>query len=106
MFGCINWGGMDCHPDVSVYKYPREMKNGKNSTLWPNGDELRELDDTCKACELRFFEIEKRECPVCGETSFTETTGLEINMDGGNKYENSYLKCKSCATPAILLKSD
>ena len=106
MFNCINWGGMDCHPDVSVHKHPKKLKNGENIPLWPVGDDLRELDEICKSCELRFFEIDKRECPVCRAASFTETTGLEINTDGANKYENSYLKCKKCETPSILLKSD
>ena len=106
MFDCINWGGMDCHSDVAVHKYPRKRIEGEDAALWPIGDELRELDEICQVCELRFFEIEKRECPVCGETSFTETTGIEINTDGANKYENSYLKCKECETPLILLRSD
>jgi hypothetical protein len=106
MFDCINWGGIDCHPDVSVHKYPKKLKKGADTTLWLIGNELEELDEICRSCELRFFEIEKRECLVCGESSFIETTGLEINMDGTNKYENSYLKCKNCETPAILLKSN
>ena len=105
MFDCINWGGIDCHPAVSVHKYAEKKKNVENTTLWPIGEELKGLDDICKSCELRFFEIEKRECPVCEETRFTETTGLEIDTDGMNKYENSYLKCKNCETPVILLKS-
>jgi ribosomal protein L37E len=106
MFNCINWGGMDCHPEVSVHKYPKNRKRSEDSTLWPIGDELQALDDICKNCELRFFEIEKRECPVCGEVLFAETTGLEINFDGLNKYENSYLTCQKCGTHSILLKSD
>lgn len=105
MFDCINWGGIDCHPEVSVHKYPKKLKNGEDVPLWPAGDELTGLDEICQSCELRFFEIEKRECPVCGEILFTETTGLEINMDGTNKYENSYLKCRNCETPSIILRS-
>lgn len=105
MFHCINWGGIDCHPDVSVHKHPKKMKNGDDIPLWPVGDALKKLDDICKSCELRFFEIEKRKCPACGEIAFTETTGLEINFDGANKYYNFYLKCKKCETPSILFKS-
>ena len=106
MFNCINWGGIDCHPEVSGHKYPKKLKNGEDPPLWPVGAELRELDEICKSCELRFFKIEKRECLVCGGRDFTERTGLEINMEGTNRYENSYFKCKTCETPAILLKSD
>ena len=106
MFSCINWGGMDCHPDVSVHKHPRKRENGVDTPLWPVGDALRELDDICESYELRFFEIEKRECPVCEGQEFTERTGLEIQGDETKSFENSYLKCNTCGTPSILLKSD
>lgn len=97
---------MDCHTDVSVHKHLRKLKNGEDIPLRQIGDALRELDDICKNCELRFFEIKKRECSVCEGQEFTERTGLEIQGDGPNKYENSYLKCNTCETPSILLKSD
>ncbi len=105
MFDCINWGGMDCHPDVSMHKQPKELKNGVDVLLWPLGNDVKELDEICKSCELRFFEIDKRECPVCGSQEFTEKTGIEIQGDGTKTFENSYLKCKKCESPSILLKS-
>jgi hypothetical protein len=106
MFGCMNWGGMDCHPDVSAHKRLKELKNGMDITSYPGGDDLRQLDEICKSCELRFFEIKQRECLVCGGLEFTETLGLEINDGGAKKFENFYLKCKKCETPAILIKSN
>jgi len=104
MFDCINWGGTDCHPDVFMQKHPKKL-DGQDIPLRPVGDELRALDAICKSCELRFFEIEKRECPVCGGREFIEKTGLEIEANGSKSFENSYLKCNICETPAILLKS-
>jgi hypothetical protein len=104
MFDCINWGGIDCHPDVSVHKYAEKLKRSEDIPLWPIGDELKKIDDICKHCELRPFEIGKRECRVCEETGFTETTGLEFNFDGMNRYKNSYLKCKKYGSHSILLR--
>ncbi|MGD9345783.1 MAG: hypothetical protein PVH84_07960 [Candidatus Aminicenantes bacterium] len=105
MFNCINWGGIDCHTDVSVHKYPKKIDDGQDLALWPVGEELRALDAICKSCELRFFEIATRECPVCSGSEFIEKTGLEIEANGSKSFENSYLKCNICETPAILLKS-
>lgn len=105
MFVCVNWGGTECNPDVSVHKYTKELKDGEKINIWPIGDDLKELDEICKSCELRFFEIDKRECPVCGSSELTERAGIEIQSDGTKSFENAYLKCNTCQSPSVLLKS-
>jgi hypothetical protein len=106
MYSCLNWGDVDCHPDVSIFKYPKKLKNGENIPVWPIGAEQKKLDYFCKSCELRFFEIEKKECPICGCFEFVEKSGIEITIEGDKEFENFYIKCIQCKTPSIQIKRD
>ncbi len=105
MFDCVNWGDIDCHSDVSVLKHPKKLKNGEDISLWPVGEELAKIDEFCRQCEARFFEVEERKCPVCGGTGFIEVKGFVIlDEKDKKKFENYYLKCTKCETPMVLLK--
>lgn len=105
MYFCRNWGDADCRSNVSVLKHPKKLKNGEDIPLWPVGEELAKIDEFCKQCEARFFEVEERKCPVCRGTGFIEIKGFVIlNEKDKKKFENYYLKCTQCATPSVLLK--
>jgi hypothetical protein len=105
MWICRNWGDSDCHPDVAVHKHPRELKEGDDTAVYPIDEELRRIDEICRQCEARFFEIERRVCPGCGGSNFSPVQGFIIqdNKDK-EKFENYYLKCRQCETPSVLKK--
>ena len=105
MHFCRNWGDPECDPEVAKYKNPKELKNGEDIPLWPEGEELVRLNHICLGCEVRFFEIEERVCPVCGGTDFTEVRGFIIQDEKDReKFLNFYLKCRQCETPSVLKK--
>ena len=103
---CRNWGDADCHPGAIKWAYLKNLKESKETALWPSEEEMAKLVEVCKQCEVRFFEAKKRECLVCGGEDFKEVKGFVIlNEKDERKYENYYLKCKQCETPSVLLKS-
>jgi len=105
MFDCVNWGDIDCHSDVSVLKDPEKLKNEQDINLWPVGEELARIDEFCRQCEARFFELKEKKCPVCGGINFIEIKGFVIlDEKDKKKFENYYLKCIQCKTPSVLLK--
>jgi len=64
---------------------------------------LVKLDNICQQCDLRFFEIGERECPVCEGEDFVEVKRSIIKDDtDGNTFENFELKCNQCETPSVL----
>lgn len=106
MFICRNWGDADCHPNVRKWTHLKEPRNSGETPVWPAGEELAGSDEICKKCEFRFFEIEKRQCPLCSGNEFSEVRGFVISDKDAKKFENYYLKCKQCGTPSILRKPD
>ena len=106
MWVCRNWGDSDCHPDVSVYKHPKELKEGEDTAAYPTVEEIKGIDDVCRKCEARFFETGEKVCPLCGGTNFSVVKGFIIQdeTDKG-KFENYYLKCQKCETPSVLKRA-
>jgi RNA polymerase subunit RPABC4/transcription elongation factor Spt4 len=107
MHFCRNWGDADCHYDVSKWAYLKNSEESKETALWPDEKEMAKMDEFCKLCEARFFELKERVCPVCGGEDFKEVRGFVIlNEADKKKLENYYLKCNQCQTPSILKKTN
>jgi len=103
MHYCINWAEEGCHPDVSKYKYAKELKPGEEIPIWPVGEEQKKLDEICEKCESRFFEIEENKCLVCGNTKLLShpippkiwpPTSIKVN----GRAEQFFYKCEKCRT--------
>jgi ribosomal protein L37E len=104
MFICKNWGEENCHSDISKFRYAKELEEGESIPLWPVGNELKKLDEICKRCESRYFNISKKECPVCGSSDFLKISGAKIENvnDKIKKVDVSFLTCNQCKSHLIL----
>lgn len=88
MFFCRNWGEGGCHPDISKFRYAKKLEESESIPLWPVGDELRKLDEICRKCEGRYFNISEKECPACSSRDFLKVGATEIE-DVNEKNEKS-----------------
>jgi len=105
MYLCRNRRGQECNDEVIQVLSSKEIKEGEPIPIWPVGEKLIKYDDICKNCESRLFEIEEKECPVCGATDFNEIEGIKLHDNEDKKvFENSYLKFKLCETRSVLQK--
>lgn len=102
---CRNWGDNECHSEVGKWRYSKQLKDREDIPIMPIGEGLERIDEICKQCETRFFEIDTKRCPVCEGENFLEVTGFVI-LDKKDKknFENFYLKCTQCETPSVLLR--
>lgn len=102
MHRCCDWGEESCHPEVNKHKHPKELKEGEEILLWPSGEEQKKLDEICKKCEYRFFEIEKSECPVCGKTPLATPISPDFLLPSSviekAMPERFNYKCVNCGT--------
>lgn len=99
---CRNSEKRGCHPIIfkcqNVLRSLRKMARYEIQIHWPSEEEIAELDAICRECDLRFFWIEKRECPVCESQNFREAKAFEF-FDGETKTREDYfLICKNCET--------
>jgi len=104
MYLCGNWGGEECHPDIRKFKYDNRVEPGEKLSVWPPLDVLSGLDEICKTCNFRYFNVKKKECPVCDSSDLTETKGGKFAYENGRKIEVSFLKCNQCGTDLRLTK--
>jgi hypothetical protein len=90
---CKNWGDIDCHPNVSKWRYAKPLKEGEAIPIMPVGEEQKRLDAICEKCESRFFIMDEERCPVCDSID-VERTGGSHNMPG---MATAYgFKCNDC----------
>ncbi len=104
MYLCGNWGGEECHPGNRKFKYDNSGEPGEKLPVWPPLDVLSRLDEICKKCNFRYFNVKKKECPVCDSSDLTENKGGKFASENGRKIEVSFLKCNQCGTDLRLTK--
>jgi len=95
MHFCTQWGLHGCHDDISQYNTQKELGLADNLKIWPVGKELKRLDDICKTCKHRLFEIEEPQCPACAskEISKIGSGGQGHRPDLENIF---FYKCENC----------
>jgi len=98
---CINWG---------KHKHPKKLKNGEEIPLWPVGKELEKLNEICKKCDHRFFELEGKECAVCGSIQLSPYPDLPKILPTSIKIkgwaEKFFYKCDNCGTKLYSFKKN
>ncbi len=103
MFYCKFWGTEKCSPDIRHLKFFKEKKSGEKIPLWPVGEELRKLDQICKKCDFRLFEIEKEKCLLCGNKDIQWLGSKKIEYQFGF-IEGNFYRCDQCNTELIAKK--
>lgn len=98
MFQCLNWGDSGCHPEIVEFFDHEKTKEPQDDTRrLPTLDELKKLNDICKQCPKAFFEIHKKECPVCGSNQIV--AGFAPRL-GNNNFKTPHVLhpyyCVSC----------
>ena len=97
---CTYFGSKNCHPDVRKFASVQEKKPGRKFLQLPVGEELRKLDEICKNCTIRLFEIEIKKCPVCENESIMLNSIVDIESQFGSMKGNVY-RCNKCDTKLL-----
>lgn len=108
-FICRNRWKDECIPEVAECWRPKEINGCIQMPQWPGEEKLKKINEICKNCEHRYFEIRitdllERKCPVCGSHDFIEIKDSEIMADEEKIVSYNYLKCMDCSTPLVLIK--
>jgi len=103
MYYCKYWGAENCSPDIKHLKFAKEVKSGEEIPLWPVGEKLLELDEICKKCESRLFEIEEKKCLLCGNKDIQWERAKKIECQFGF-IEGNFYRCDQCNTELIAQK--
>lgn len=103
IFYCKLWGTEKCSPDIRHLKFFKEKKPGEKIPLWPVGEELRKLDQICKKCEFRLFEIKEKKCLLCGNKDIQWERAKKIEYQFGF-IEGNFYRCDKCNTELIAQK--
>ena len=103
MFYCKYWGTDDCSPDIRHHKFAKEIKPGDDIPVWPVGEELKKLDEVCRECDFRLFEIEEERCLVCRNRDLKWLRSKKIEYQFGF-IEGNFYKCDHCNTKLISQK--
>lgn len=108
-FICRNRWKNECIPAVADCWRPKEIDGCIQIPQWPGEEKLKKINELCKDCEHRFFELRinnlsEKKCPVCGSNDFFELKGSEMTADEEKIVSYSYLKCRHCSTPVVLIK--
>jgi hypothetical protein len=92
MFRCLNWGDPCCRPRVRAFiKRVENMGRRAKRQNHPSLRELERLNEICRSCPASFFEIQRKECPVCGSRR------VEANLSGVSDSPPLYsYRCGSC----------
>jgi len=97
---CNYLGSKNCHPDIRKFRNIREIKPGKKFHMLPVGEKVKELDEICKKCKFRLFEIKIQKCPACDNVDIKLTSIIDIDSQFGSLKGNLY-KCNKCNTKLL-----
>ncbi len=97
---CLNFWRCGCDPQLIGSSMLTLIQEGEPLILWRSGEKQEVLDEVCKNCDSRFFNIKKRECPVCGSPDFQrEVAGANIGEEKDVlKKEVIFMECAGCKT--------
>jgi len=104
---CTQWGLSECHDDIRKYKVELEFgpEEGLRGDLIipPVGVELKRLNDICKTCKHRLFEIVEPQCPACDSKKISKIAsgGQAHRPDLGNVFTYECENCKSKLTSLL-----
>lgn len=97
---CTYFGSKNCHPEIRKFSSIREKKPGKKFHMLPVGEKVRKLDEICKKCAIRLFEIEEKKCPVCDNEDIKLSSIVDIHSQFGSLKGNLYT-CNKCDTKLL-----
>jgi len=97
---CNYFASKNCYPDVRKFGSVQEKKPGRKLLKLPAGEELRKLDEICKKCAIRLFEIETKKCPVCENEDIILSSIVNIESQFGSMKGNLY-RCNKCNTKLL-----
>ncbi len=101
MHVCLLWGKRKCSQEAAHWRKSFELKDAESIPLQPVGKDLEKLDEICRKCESRLFQVHKEQCPVCDSE--------DVEAIGGSSHLRCYkptygYKCLKCGEVFRLLK--
>lgn len=108
MLKCRNIKKEGCHPKVIHYKKRMDKtksdKKEQQKDYWSLSEVVQDLDEICRQCELHFFWIEEKVCPICDSLQFKEVKGFDFYRNDIKIREDSFVECRECGTFSRLIK--
>jgi len=93
---CVNYGSLDCIPEVSKWRYAKELEDEEPIPIKPLP---RELNEVCKECNNLLLKEEPDLCPFCGDNRLSlmaQSSGRWPESEEGIQPFRDVYFCKNC----------